>query len=98
MDAYGVPTKDRPKYFKFNVFGGWALAGMLIVEVIRCNLGRIKDLKDDRAFVDKVYKEAKKAAADEVRPQIEGMERLIEIYRDDLSRVSLRVDTLKKEL
>lgn len=90
MDAYGIPVTNRPRYFAFKVFGGWAAFSVMLTLFINCMLARQKDA----LVVRQIESEARIKARAEFIEVFEFAKR--ELDRRE-QRIDDKIDSLNKK-
>ena len=96
MDEYGVPAIDRPRWFKFNVFGGWSVEGLLLMLLLRCLNANNKAAQQHAAdIVNARLDERTRARAEFLQDEERKMK---EIQRKDaeIKEYFQKLDSLKR--
>lgn len=95
MDEYNVPDTDRPKWFKFHVFGGWGVAGLMFTMLIHCFSRNNKMTADAAAREQRIYTDVRTQVRAEVKEDFKYMFEKIE-SKD--RQISVLMDSLKRKL
>ncbi len=98
MDEYSVPVTNRLGFFRFKVFGGWGVAGILLMLLIRCLNARTADAKISDNEKTKLYQEATKQAKLELKDDFEYIMKVLDQKEQKLNETSQKLDSLKSKL